>query len=271
MRLGWCAILFVCAACDGTLGGDSMDGGTRRTDAGMPALDAGVPSLDAGMPIVDAGVDPCTPVPGDGFTRFPHGSTPTDRPAAEHPDINLAIRGWSPTGGALGLVDYGGDTDLLAPKLHTMFAPDRVPTFTSNHQVSQWDWATGTRAGAITDPEVTLSGFGTTPGEVLELPEGGYEIGLGMEAMVLFVTDDMITLKYTAEDSVAYGYAIHMVGVCVDPRLRALYDELNAAGRTELPALRGSQPFARARGTEVLVAIRDTGAFMDPRSRKDWW
>ena len=51
----------------------------------------------------------------------------------------------------------------------------------------------------------------------------------------------------------------------------ALYEACNAAGRGELPALRPDQPLGRARGTEVYVAIRDTGSWMDPRVRKDWW
>ncbi len=32
-------------------------------------------------------------------------SAPADRPAAEHPDLNLALRGYSPTGAAAALVD----------------------------------------------------------------------------------------------------------------------------------------------------------------------
>ena len=39
----------------------------------------------------------------------------------------------------------------------------------------------------------------------------------------------------------------------------------------QLPALRAEQAFGRARGDEIMVSIRDTGSFMDPRSRKDWW
>ena len=67
------------------------------------------------------------------------------------------------------------------------------------------------------------------------------------------------------------GYTIHIEGVCVEPRLLALYRLWNEAGRGELPALRGGQPFGRARGDEIGVAIRDAGTFMDPRSRRDWW
>ncbi len=39
----------------------------------------------------------------------------------------------------------------------------------------------------------------------------------------------------------------------------------------QLPALHNLQPFARAAGGQILVAVRDTGSFMDPRARKDWW
>jgi hypothetical protein len=183
----------------------------------------------------------------------------------------VKLRGWTVVGGTLGLVDIPGPTDANAPKLDTLFAPDRVPAFVANYAVNNWDWGTNSPAGPITDWEVTLAGFGTAPGEVLGLPVSGYDIGAGRQARVLFADDDSITLKYTGEDNVIWGYTIHVVGICVEPGLRALYDARDAAGRAELPALFGDQPFGRARGLEIQVAIRDTGAFMDPRSQKDWW
>jgi hypothetical protein len=88
---------------------------------------------------------------------------------------------------------------------------------------------------------------------------------------VLFADKDSITFKYTSEDNVVSGYTVHIQDICVEPKLLALYQQENAAGRAELPALTGNQPFGRARASEVLVAIRDTGAFMDPRVKKDWW
>ena len=59
--------------------------------------------------------------------------------------------------------------------------------------------------------------------------------------------------------------------VCTDPDLLALYRQNHAAGRGNLPALRGHQAFGVAVGSEIQVAVRDTGTFMDPRSRNDWW
>ena len=38
-----------------------------------------------------------------------------------------------------------------------------------------------------------------------------------------------------------------------------------------LPVLWPGQPLGRAPGSEIDAAIRDSGAFLDPRSRKDWW
>jgi hypothetical protein len=89
--------------------------------------------------------------------------------------------------------------------------------------------------------------------------------------MVLFADDDTITLKYTRDDNVVHGYTVHLSGICVEPTLLALYRALNDAGRSSLPALRPDQPLGRARGDQVYAAVRDTGAWMDPRSRKDWW
>jgi hypothetical protein len=168
-------------------------------------------------------------------------------------------------------VDIDGPTDSRAPKLDSLFDPRRVPVFVANHQIHEWDWDRDAPAGLIESPEVTLVSFGTTVGEAMHAPEAGYDIGGGLVALVLYVSDDSITLKYTREDHVVYGYTIHVVGVCVDPDLRSLYEELDRAGRNDLPALGARQPFGRAIGSAVLVAIRDTGRFMDPRSEKDWW
>ena len=78
------------------------------------------------------------------------------------------------------------------------------------------------------------------------------------------------TLHIGREDEFP-GYVIHIEDVCTDPELLALYRQLHAAGRGELPALRGHQPFGVALGNEIKIAVRDTGSFMDPRARNDWW
>ncbi len=124
---------------------------------------------------------------------------------------------------------------------------------------------------AIDDFDVTLVGLVVEPGETIHTPGAGYDIGQGYQVLVLYGDQGRITLKYTGEDTAATGYAIHVEGVCVEPDLLALYQQMNAAGRGQLPALRAGQAFGRARDTEIRAAIRDTGRFMDPRVRKDWW
>ncbi len=260
-----------------------------RVDAPADAL-AGDLAFDGAMPdrvvadlaLPDARVDPpdpdaapprapCDPIPGVAYGQLSREGPVSDRPPPEHGDLNLALRGWTPTVGALGLVDINGPTDGRAPKLNTMFTDDRVPTFVENFRVHQWDWGCNCRAGPIEDPPVTLTAFGTRPGEVVEVPDSDYRIGDDFQVLVLYLDDDSVTLKYTREDNVVVGYTVQVSGVCVEPSLRALYTRLDAAGRNDLPALRGHEPFARARGASIRVAIRDTGAYLDPRSRKDWW
>jgi hypothetical protein len=210
-------------------------------------------------------------IPGTSYHTLPIASAPTDRPASTHPDLNLAVRGFSPVSAALSLVQYGGPTDDKAPQLDALFAPDRLPQFSSSYQVHHWDWSCDCRAGPITDWDVTLLGMTTKPGEPLRVPASGYDIGGGFQVMVLYAAENRITLKYTPEDNVVSGYTIHVEDVCVEPDLRALYDQMNADGRERLPALYGRQPFGRALGTEVRVTVRDDGSFLDPRSQKDWW
>ena len=93
--------------------------------------------------------------------------------------------------------------------------------------------------------------------------------------MVLYAEERRITLGYTRRDSVATGYAVHIEDVCVDPNLLALYqaqtDSDGWHNTGYLPALRNNEALGTALDNEIKVAIRDNGAFMDPRSRKDWW
>jgi hypothetical protein len=118
---------------------------------------------------------------------------------------------------------------------------------------------------------VTLAGLRASRGETIHVPGAGYDIGQGNQVLVLYADRERITLKYTGEDTAATGYTIHVEGVCTEPNLLNLYNQMTAAGRGHLPALRAGQAFGRAINTEIQVAIRDTGRFMDPRSRKDWW
>jgi len=211
------------------------------------------------------------------------------RPAAAHADKNLALRGYAPnTGGGFRreLVDYGSDDDTRPPQIATLFEPHRVPELTEFYQVHHWNWAPspepGTRGDPIGNPPVTALGLSTTPGEALHVPVSGYDIGGGMEVLVLFADEDTIALRYTREDSSGSpGYTIHVDNICVDPNLLALYNQLDDPNGPRyvypnpdgylLPNLPAGKVFGTARVEEVVVAIVDTGVFMDTRSCNEWW
>jgi hypothetical protein len=216
-------------------------------------------------------VDPCAPISGENYGVLPIVGPPTDRPAAQHGDINLGLRSYSPTESTLGLIDMAGPTDPRAPQLAGLFADKRTGVFTRVYRVNHWDWGSNSKGGPITDFAVTLAGLQVKPGETIHVPGAGYDIGQGYQVLVLYASQERITLKYTGEDTVATGYALHIEGICTEPGLLALYAQMNAGGRRQLPALRAGQAFGRARENEIRVSIRDTGRFMDPRVRKDWW
>jgi hypothetical protein len=253
----------------------------RAVDTPAAALSSGQADLTvaaaeeltprAYLPLAVKRIGDCGPIPGVEYHTLSINPPPTDRPAEVHADLNLAMRAYEVTGGYHGLVDYGGSADTKAPKLYTLFADQRVPSFPTLYQVYNWDWGCNCRAGLATNYPVTLAGMGTAFDEVLRLPDSGYDIGSGYEALVLYASEKRITLKYTRDDNVVSGYTIHVENVCVEPSLLALYRQMNNAGRGQLPALRAGQPFGRALTTEIGVAIRDAGTFMDPRSRQDWW
>ncbi len=234
------------------------------------------------MPFVaTATASACQPIPGATYTAIYVPPPPTDRPAALHADLNLALRGDRPTTGYLGLVDYAGAFDPRAPQLPGLFADQRTGTFRALHQVYDWNWVCNCRGSPLTTPSVTLVELATTPGETLHVPQSGYTIGSSLAwgdaptddyaVLVLYATANRLTLKYTRTDNVVHGYTLHLENLCVEPRLLALYEQWNTAGRGHLPALHAGQALGRARDGTVGVAIRDSGTFLDPRSRKDWW
>jgi hypothetical protein len=240
------------------------------------------------LPLLTGGV--CPGVAGETYSTIVPSPPPSDRPAAQHADLNLALRGYAPTTNTLDLVDYGGATDANAPKLFRLFGDGGVPAFIGVSQVYNWDWGCNCRSSLITDPAVTLVNMSVTSGEELHVPGSAYNIGTrtlrprfgffldratddpnAYEVLVLYAAPDRITLKYTREDNVIHGYTLHVENICTAPSLLALYEQANSDGRAQLPALKAGQVFAKARSTEIGIVIRDTGAFMDPRSRKDWW
>jgi len=199
--------------------------------------------------------------------------TPETFSAETHPDINLAVRGYTPTVAFLGLVDLG-DTRTDGPQLAGLFSVPHLPSFAAVYQVYDWDWTHNQRGAPIEDPEVTMADLAAGPGELIRVPDRmgpNTFIAGDYKASVLYASSDRLTLKYTSEDNMIFGYGLHLENICVDANLLALYQQLNSAGRYQLPALRAGQAIGRARSDHVGVVVRDTGAFMDPRLHYDWW
>lgn len=213
------------------------------------------------------------------FGLMPIDGPRTDHPDALHGDLNLSLRSYTPTVAFPGLVDYNGPTDPDAPYLAALFEPPHFPGIRTVYQVYDWNWTgcgvDGCRGGLITNPAVTLVDLVTTPGELIYVPERGANIFGSQIAMVLYAEERRITIGYTRRDSVAFGYAVHLENVCVDPNLLALYRaQVDSQGwrvTGRLPGLRHRELLGYAGGEEIQVAIRDRGTFLDPRSRKDWW
>lgn len=235
----------------------------------LPALSRAEPPKPA-PPEID-----CPTTSARSYELIPVLWPPIDHPDEEHGDLNLALRSYEPTSAALHIVDINGPSDGDPPQFPALFQDGRTPEFTSTYRIYDWDWLCGDhgcRGNLLTSPEVTLLGLRTELAEPLAIPSRGAEIYAGQfKALVLYASEERITLGYTRDDSVAPGYAVHLERVCVDPNLLALYRQANASGREELPALRNGEILGVAKGEEILAAIRDRGDFMETRSRKDWW
>lgn len=256
----------------------------QTTDGVSPASE--IPEMDAFDPVQDEpsatlrrivlpavlhyGIADYRPIP-----VVPVAGGPIDRPAAINGDLNLALRGYTLATALPALIDIGGPTDDDPPQLATLFSPARRPAISAVYRVNDWNWncgANGCRGEPIVYPPVTMIALSAQLGEKLYAPARAAEIyGGGYKALVLYADERRITLKYTREDSPVWGYMIHLEEIGVDPSLLLRYREMNAAGRANLPALRSGDLVGYAIAPTVQVAVRDTGMFMDPRTRKDWW
>lgn len=211
--------------------------------------------------------------------------------ARDHADKNIELRGYTPNTDPnlrRELVNYGSDDPKQPPQFATFFSPYRVPNLVNFYRVYNWVWAPspdpGTRGTPITSYRVTALGLATVPGEPLHVPISGYDIGGGMEVLVLFADEDTVALRYTREDSSgSQGYTVHVDNICTDPNLLDLYNQLDDPKGPryvfryrgyccyDLPTLPAGAVIGTARSTEIVVAISDTGSFMDPRSCNEWW
>jgi hypothetical protein len=244
------------------------------------------------MPLTVNGAIACPDVSINTYAAGPAFQVDHDnpvRPAWNHADKNLALRGYTPTTAPATLINHGSGDPTQPPQIATLFSPARVPLFSGLYRANSWNWAAspdpGAPGGPITDWDVTVLGLQTVPGEPLGSPTHGYDLGpdFGRGALVIFADHDTITLKFTRDDSAApgTGYTLHLDNICTDPNLLGLYTSLDNAARNtysatrpysyNLPGLTAGQVFGTARGSEVRVAIVDSGAFMDPRSCDEWW
>lgn len=225
------------------------------------------------LPFVPGGRPPALScdLPGSNYQSLSIAGPPLTVDPDRDPNLNLGYRGYAPVNAPRELVSYDGPApDSKAPQFPGLFADRRTPAFVNTYQRYRWNEECDCPLDTYSPWPVTVLGMGVTPGETIYTPDSGYDIGGGFEYMVMYAGEMGITLHIGREDEFP-GYVIHIEDVCTDPDLLALYRQLHAAGRGELPALRGHQPFGVALGNEINIAVRDTGSFLDPRSRDDWW
>ena len=220
------------------------------------------------LPFVIRATSGCAAIPGVEYRSLPVFVNPWIPPpadAATDPGYNLALLGYDVADAPKELVRYNGASDPTPPpQLYTLFGDERTPTFVQVYRLHHSDGA------PITTFPVTMADLEVTPGEVVRAPDGGYDIQYGYDALVVYADEEQVTLNYTRHDNLE-GYTVYVDGLCVAPTLLSLYRQLDEAGRSELPALKGGDPVGRARGQAIRVVIRDTGSAMDPRACQDWW
>jgi len=225
-----------------------------------------VPIVAAGAQGTSASCD----LPRQNFGRLTVQGSPQQGDQETDSELNLAYRGYAPTQAALKLIVLGPVVDSKAPQLPGLFADRRTARMSAAYQRYRWDESCDCPAGTHSPWDVTVLGLAARPAETIHTPDTTIDIGSGYAYQVMYAGENTITL-YVGRDDDFHGYVVHLDGVCVDPDLLQLYRKLDAAGRKELPALRAHEAFGQALGGSIKVAVRDSGHFLDPRSRNDWW
>jgi len=218
----------------------------------------------------------CPALPGAHYATIPIEGSTIDHPDSQHADLNLALRGYVAANAPAELTFYNGAADNDAPQMSGLFEPSRNADIRNTYQINQWQWDCNCRGEPINDWSATMIGLAATQGEAISIPTRQADIYRNKyQALVLYADERQITLGYTRQDSVVVGYVVHLQGVCVEPQLLALYRAQNDANgwrqSRQLPALANHQPLGTAIDNEIQIATRDNGAFLDPRSQKDWW
>jgi hypothetical protein len=253
-----------------------LPGSVPENTAAVADVAAAQGFVEAAAPAEQAPSDISCPGSSDSsYTTVPVAGGGINHPDGQHADLKLALRGYSPTNVAADLVDKDGPVDDDPPQLAGIFANYRRPAFGQAYRINDWDWNCGEHGcslGPLDHVAATLLTLVTGTGEPLGIPHRHAQVyGGGYKALVLYAEPTRITLGYTRDDSVANGYVVHLENICTDPNLVALYQGSNAAGRGFLPALREDEVLGTAPSESILVAVRDRGQFLDPRSRLDWW
>ncbi len=217
------------------------------TSASMRAAVATAPSSAAGSK--------------NAYTLIPFEGERGSKSAAEDADLNLKLREPSLVEAELSLIDMGGPDHFYAPQLSGLFEPN----FVAGYAVHTWDWTCNCKGPSLKD--VDMVGIATTPGQPVYIPRRQQGIYQGQYyALLLYASENSLTFEYDRDGTVATGYTVHYQGLQTDPNLLALYRQSQG---NELPGLTLDTPVGITTD-ELVVAVRDRGAFMDVRSKKFW-
>ena len=200
----------------------------------------------------------------------------------ENSDFRISILGYTPSQAFLGFVTYGGDTDPHAPNFFNILRSPAHPTFIGTYKRNDWNWDEngpapyGTRGGVNNEWPASLIDLSAVPAESVFIPSRNIPINSTgpYAAMVLYADVDEVLLSYGTHDSVVDGYVVYLSNFCVNPSLVSTYRAQLQNGRRftgRLPVILNTQPIGIASTNRVTVAVRDRAAFLDPRSKKDWW
>ncbi len=244
------------------------------------------------LPTIAPGNEP-TPTPGGGGNfscpstsnqiyqskavgRYNHNKL--QPPYEENPELNLRLRGWGEVNESTDLQSRHGNNyglDPIMPPQYSSLYNGPVPQIAKTYVVYAWDFVNKkSLAPEVSTPnfKVHMIGLSATNGQALYGLKAGKTIDGTNVFLVLYATKNEIVFTHSDEDNIEDGYLYYFEDICVDPNLLTEYkNDSSEERRGHLPVIKTGQIFGYAANTDPKTSVRDTGSFVDPRAKEDWW
>ncbi len=170
--------------------------------------------------------------------------------------------------GAQNTFDTGKPLDENRPRLCTLTGSNgNCPPSSLNAYTFTPNQGEDTQAWQATQ----AVGLNVSNNQNIYVPSSGYNLGGGAQVLVSNVNASAgtISLQYTLDAGFGGNrYDLHLSGIEISPEIVSAFSNREPG---QLPALPAFYNLGKAKNNELIVAMADTGTFMNLLERNDFW